>query len=62
MVILSYIIKIAKENVPTNAQKIFKIHSFYRGLCRADVNLPLSCKGGNNVTVLMILAQKTPPG
>mgnify|MGYP003513065700 CR=1 FL=1 len=52
MVILSYIIKISKENVPTNAQKIFKIHSFYSGLCRADTNLPVLCKGGNNVTML----------
>ena len=50
MVILSYTIKISKENVPTNALKIFKKRSFYRDLWRADVFYLVTCKGGNRVT------------
>ena len=52
MVILSYTIKISKENVPTNALKIFKKRSFYRDLWRADVFYLVTCKGSNRVTVL----------
>ena len=42
-------------------RKKYSKNTFYRGLCRAGANLFVSCKGGNNVTVLTILAQKTPP-